>query len=43
MSTLTARVKQQGEVSVIQLAGYLSSEVAGAGEEETLVGWYSQR
>ncbi|MBI2502732.1 MAG: STAS domain-containing protein [Candidatus Latescibacteria bacterium] len=33
MSTLTAQVKQQGEVSVIQLSGYLSSENAGPMEE----------
>ena len=33
MSTLTAQVKQQAGVSVIQLAGYLSSEVAGIVEE----------
>ena len=33
MSTLTAQVKQQGEVSVIQLTGYLSSEVAKVVEE----------
>ena len=33
MSTLTAQVKEQGEVSVIQLTGYLSSEVASVVEE----------
>ena len=33
MSTLTAQVKEQGEVSVIQLTGYLSSEVASVMEE----------
>ena len=33
MSMLTAQVKQQEQVSVIQLAGYLSSEAAGVVEE----------
>ena len=33
MSTLTAQVKQQAGVSVIQLVGYLSSEAAGIVEE----------
>ena len=33
MSTLTAQVQHQGNISVIQLAGYLSSEAASVVEE----------
>ncbi len=36
MGTLTAEVQHRKDVSVIQLSGYLSSEVAGPLEESLL-------